>query len=150
VREKVQNNRLAILRTLEFTCPLLQWRHLLRLSMDISVIFEKYWPLAALALWFGYKWWNSKRVVAMLPELKKKGALFVDVRSAAEFASGNAPGTINIPLPELGRRLGEIPKSAPVVLCCASGTRSGMAKMVLMKNGYPNVHNVGRWGKLMD
>jgi phage shock protein E len=118
--------------------------------MDISVIFEKYWPLAALALWFSYKWWNSKRVVAMLPELKKKGALFVDVRSAAEFASGNAPGTINIPLPELGRRLGEIPKSAPVVLCCASGTRSGMAKMVLMKNGYPNVHNVGRWGKLMD
>lgn len=54
--------------------------------MDSSVLFEKYWPLAALALWFGYKWWNSKRVVAMLPELKKSGAVFVDVRSAMEFA----------------------------------------------------------------
>ena len=118
--------------------------------MDLSVLFEKYWPVAALALWFGYKWWNSKRVVALLPQLKKNGALFVDVRSAMEFASGNAPGTINIPLPELGRRLTEIPKSAPVVLCCASGTRSGMAKMVLLKIGYQDVYNVGTWGKLMN
>ena len=118
--------------------------------MDLSVLFEKYWPVVALALWFGYKWWNSKRVVALLPQLKKNGALFVDVRSAMEFASGNAPGTINIPLPELGRRLTEIPKSAPVVLCCASGTRSGMAKMVLLKNGYKDVYNVGTWGKLMN
>lgn len=118
--------------------------------MDLSVLFEKYWPVVALALWFGYKWWNSKRVVALLPQLKKNGALFVDVRSAMEFASGNAPGTINIPLPELGRRLTEIPKSAPVVLCCASGTRSGMAKMVLLKNGYQDVYNVGTWGKLMN
>ncbi len=102
----------------------------------------------ALGLWFGYKWWSSKKVVAMLPELKRKGALLVDVRSAAEFSSGNAPGTVNIPLQELGSRLGEIPKSAPVVLCCASGTRSGMAKLVLMKNGYQNVYNVGTWRKL--
>lgn len=103
----------------------------------------------ALALWFAYKWWNSKRVFAMLPELKRNGATFVDVRSAGEFASGNAPGTINIPLQELGHRLSEIPKSCPVVLCCASGTRSGMAKLVLRKNGYLNVHNIGTWSKLL-
>ena len=75
--------------------------------------------------------------------------MFVDVRSAMEFASGTAPGTVNIPLLELGRRLSEIPKSTPVVLCCASGTRSGMAKMVLLKNGYQDVYNVGPWGKLL-
>ena len=85
----------------------------------------------------------------MLPELKSSGATFVDVRSAAEFAGANAPGTINIPLQELGRRLGEIPKSSPVVLCCASGTRSGMAKLMLRKNGYLNVHNIGTWSKLL-
>ena len=117
--------------------------------MNLVELFQKYWPFMALVLWFAYKWWNSKRVVAMLPELKKNGALLVDVRSAGEFASANAPGTINIPLPELGRRLNEIPKSAPVVLCCASGTRSGMAKMLLKKNGYQNVHNIGTWGKLL-
>lgn len=117
--------------------------------MNFVELFEKYWPFMVLVLWFGYKWWNSKRVVAMLPELKKNGALFVDVRSAGEFAHVNAPGTINIPLPELGRRLSEIPKSAPVVLCCASGTRSGMAKLLLKKNGYQNVYNIGTWNKLL-
>ncbi len=110
---------------------------------------KQYWPFLALALWFGYKWWNSRRIVAMLPELKSLGATLVDVRSAGEFAHGSAPGTINIPLQELGHRLGEIPKGAPVVVCCASGSRSGMAKLVLRKNGYANVYNIGSWSKLL-
>jgi rhodanese-related sulfurtransferase len=118
--------------------------------MSFRDIFEKYWPFLALGLWFAYKWWNSRRVIALLPELRKNGAVFVDVRSAAEFASGNAPGTINIPLQELGSRLGEIPKTVPVVVCCASGTRSGMAKMLLRKNGYLTVHNAGAWSKLLN
>ncbi|HPW82984.1 MAG TPA: rhodanese-like domain-containing protein, partial [Rhodoferax sp.] len=70
-------------------------------------------------------------------------------RSPGEFASGNAPGTINIPLSELGSRLGEIPSSSPVVVCCASGTRSGMAKLLLKKNGYTRVHNIGTWSKFL-
>ena len=115
--------------------------------MNLASTLEQYGPFLALALWFGYKWWNSRRVVALLPELKKQGALLIDVRSAAEFAGGNAPGTINIPLQELGSRLREIPQSSPVVLCCASGTRSGMAKLLLKKNGYAQVYNVGTWGK---
>ena len=117
--------------------------------MNFPALLENYWPFLALGLWFAYKWWSSRRVVALLPALKQRGAVLVDVRSAAEFAGGSAPGTINIPLQELGRRLGEIPKTAPVVVCCASGTRSGMAKMLLRKNGYPEVHNVGTWSKLL-
>ena len=117
--------------------------------MDFPELIEKYWLFLALIFWFAYKWWNSRRVIAMMPELKKNGAIFIDVRSAGEFANGNAPGTINIPLQELGSRLGEISKSSPVVLCCASGTRSGMAKLLLKKNGYHNVYNVGTWSKLM-
>lgn len=111
---------------------------------------KSYWPMLALGLWFSYKWWSTRRVVAMLPTLRAEGATFVDVRSAAEFAQGNAPGTLNIPLPELGSRLAEMPKSSAVVLCCASGTRSGLAKLVLKKNGYPKVYNIGTWGKLLS
>ncbi len=118
--------------------------------MDFSSLFHQYWPLLALVLWFGYKWWNSKKVVAMLPELRKIGATFVDVRSPGEFANANAPGSINIPLQELGSRLAEIPKTSPVVVCCASGSRSGMAKMMLKKKGYTDVHNVGAWSKLLN
>lgn len=117
--------------------------------MDFTDNLQKYWPLLALAMWFAYKWWNSRRVLAKLPELKLSGATLVDVRSASEFAGGNAPGTVNIPLAELASRLDEIPKSCPVVVCCASGTRSGMAKMLLRKHGYQQVHNVGAWYKLL-
>jgi len=107
------------------------------------------WPYLALVAWFGYKWWNSRRVVAMLPGLRSQGAQFIDVRSVGEFAGGSAPGTINIPLPELGSRLNEIKKTSPIVVCCASGTRSGMAKMLLKKHGFSQVHNVGAWSKLL-
>jgi phage shock protein E len=117
--------------------------------MEVEGFFKQYWPLLALLLWFGYKWWSARRVMALLPALQQSGATLVDVRSAAEFASGSAPGTINIPLQELGSRLGEIPKSAPVVLCCASGTRSGMAKLMLKKNGYQKVFNIGKWSNFL-
>jgi rhodanese-related sulfurtransferase len=110
---------------------------------------KNYWPMLALVAWFGYKWWNARRVVGMLPSLKQQGATLVDVRSVAEFANANAPGTVNIPLQELGARLDEIPRTAPVVLACASGTRSGMAKMMLKKHGYPHVYNIGVWSNFM-
>ena len=73
----------------------------------------------------------------------------MDDRSAGECASGHAPGTLNIPLQELSSRLGEIPKSSPVVVGCASGSRSGMAKLLLKKNGYPDVYNIGTWRKFL-
>ena len=117
--------------------------------MNFYGFFQQYWPLLALLLWLGYKLWNARRIVAMLPVLKQQGALLVDVRSAAEFAGASAPGTVNIPLQELANRLHEIPTAVPVVLCCASGTRSGMAKLMLKKNGYKQVFNIGKWGNLL-
>jgi rhodanese-related sulfurtransferase len=114
--------------------------------MRIQDFLQNYWPLCALALWWGYKWWRARRVVAMLPVLKQREALLVDVRSPAEFASAHAPETVNIPLQELGARLAEIPRDKPVVVGCASGTRSGMASLMLKKNGYRQVYNIGPWG----
>ena len=48
--------------------------------MGIQVFFEKYWPFLVLVLWFGYKWWNAKRVVALLPELRRDGDVFLFFR----------------------------------------------------------------------
>ena len=118
--------------------------------MTLSNFFEQYWPLLLLVAWFGYKAWNSRRVRALVPALKAQGATLIDVRQPTEFNTAHAPGTINIPLSELGSRLGEIPRNAPVVLGCASGTRSGMAKMLLRKNGFDQVHNIGAWTKFLD
>lgn len=108
-------------------------------------IVREYWPLMALAAWFGYKWWRSREIKRQLPALLAQGAVFVDVRTAAEFASAHAPGTLNIPLQELGTRLVELPRDKTLVLACASGTRSGMARLMLKGKGYAQVHNIGVW-----
>lgn len=78
----------------------------------------------------------------------KAGATVVDVRTPAEFADGAYPGAVNIPLGELGGRLGEIPKDRPVILYCASGMRSGSAARVLKRAGYADVLNAGGVGQL--
>ena len=106
---------------------------------------QNYWPMAALAIWLGYKWWNARRVAALLPELRQRGAVLLDVRTLAEFAAANAPGTLNIPLQELGKRLHEIPRNVPVVLGCASGSRSAMARLMLRRHGFTPVYNIGAW-----
>lgn len=117
--------------------------------MRIQDFLQNYWPLLALGLWWAYKMWRARRVVALLPHLRQKQALLIDVRSPAEFASAHAPETVNIPLQELGVRLAEIPRDKPVVLGCASGTRSGMACLMLKKKGYLQVYNIGTWGNFL-
>jgi|JI10StandDraft_1071094.scaffolds.fasta_scaffold861905_2 phage shock protein E len=78
----------------------------------------------------------------------KEGAKLVDVRSPGEFSSGHLPGAINVPLQELGaqaKKLGE--KDKPVVLYCASGTRSAMARSTLKGLGFTQVFNLGSMGR---
>ncbi|MEN0066877.1 MAG: rhodanese-like domain-containing protein [Myxococcota bacterium] len=64
------------------------------------------------------------------------GATLVDVRSAAEFASGHLPHALNIPIGDLGERVSEIPKGGPVVLYCFSGARSRRGAAYLRAAGY--------------
>ncbi|MEO8759308.1 MAG: rhodanese-like domain-containing protein [Bacteroidia bacterium] len=80
-----------------------------------------------------------------MEELIKSGkANIVDVRSAAEFMGGHVAGSINIPLQEIQKRLDEIKKMENIVLCCASGNRSGQATQFLMQNGVA-CENAGSW-----
>jgi phage shock protein E len=72
------------------------------------------------------------------------GAKIVDVRSPAEFKDEAYPGAVNIPLPLLPLRMKELePKSAPIVLYCASGARSGQGMRFLKQNGFTDVINAG-------
>jgi rhodanese-related sulfurtransferase len=83
-----------------------------------------------------------------VPELLKEGAQMVDVRSPAEFAAGHAPGSVNIPLPEIGERAGELDRNRYVIVCCASGTRSAIARRRLRGLGFERVLNAGSWRNL--
>lgn len=86
-----------------------------------------------------------KSVKKKLPQLIKDGAQLVDVRSPGEFAAGSRPGSLNIPLDALGARAKELDKEKTLILCCASGARSGIAAGLLKRQGFKNVINAGPW-----
>ena len=70
--------------------------------------------------------------------LKEKKGTIVDVRSPEEFMGGNVVGSINIPLQEIPQRLEELKTlNQPLILCCASGMRSGQACQV---SGHRNTY----------
>lgn len=71
------------------------------------------------------------------------GATLVDVRTAEEFADGHLSGAVNIPVSDLQGRLAEIPADRPVVVYCASGSRSASAGQILLAAGRTNVHDLG-------
>ncbi len=74
-----------------------------------------------------------------------EGATIIDVRMPFEFTAGNAPGSINIPLNEVPQRIEEFKAmSQPLVLCCASGNRSGQASAFLGGLGIESI-NGGSW-----
>lgn len=82
---------------------------------------------------------------ADLPSLLRQGALLIDVRTPGEFAAGHVEGAINVPLDQLTEKIGRRAKkkSTPIIVYCHSGSRSGMAKKLLLRQGYEQVVNGG-------
>lgn len=71
--------------------------------------------------------------------------IIIDVRSEGEFLSGSAIGAINIPLNEIENRSDEIAAmDGEIILCCASGNRSGMAQQILAQKNI-KTYNGGSW-----
>jgi hydroxyacylglutathione hydrolase len=66
----------------------------------------------------------------------------LDVRTPGEWKKEHIEGAHHIPLPELPRRLEEVPNSRPVATVCRSGYRSSIAASLLQKNGVPQVKNI--------
>lgn len=83
-----------------------------------------------------------------ISEYLDKGAVVIDVRTPGEFQGGHVKGAKNIPLDTISKRAEEIKKmNKPVVLCCASGMRSGQATSIL-KNAGVDCINGGGWMKV--
>ena len=85
-----------------------------------------------------------------LAELHRNGASIIDVRTPGEYSMGHIKGSKNIPLQSLGSQLKKINRNKPVIVCCASGARSGSAKRMLKAEGFENVHNGGGWQYLQS
>jgi rhodanese-related sulfurtransferase/DNA-binding transcriptional ArsR family regulator len=54
----------------------------------------------------------------LLARIAAGAVTLVDVRPEEEFEEGHLPGAVSIPLEELPRRTGEIPRDREVVACC--------------------------------
>ncbi len=60
----------------------------------------------------------------------------LDVRNAPELAVESVPGAVNIPLPQLRDRLGELPRDRDILVFCRSGQRAYYATRILLQNGF--------------
>jgi len=76
--------------------------------------------------------------------INREDAIVLDVREQGEFAQGHIPNAKHIPLGELARRTNELEKlkSRPLIVCCASGSRSSGAISALRKAGFEKLYNL--------
>ena len=76
--------------------------------------------------------------------------VWLDVRSAEEFAAGHLPGAINIPHTEVvpGVAVLKLDKNRNIALYCGSGRRAGIAIEALQQQGYSNLTNQGGYESL--
>jgi phage shock protein E len=74
-----------------------------------------------------------------------KGKYLIDVRTKAEWDRDHIAGAILIPHDRIGQTIADVipDRSAPIVLFCRSGRRSGIALDVIRAMGYDHAENLG-------
>ena len=112
--------------------------------MNETIIY----PIIAIIAFIVYKKYNQYKVLKLVPSLLEQGGQIIDVRTKDEFVFSNKKGSINIPLESLKKRMNELDNTKAIILCCASGSRSALAKRLLLANGFNNVHNAGTYSSL--
>ncbi len=82
--------------------------------------------------------------------INREDAVVIDVRDQGEYSQGHIPNARHVPLADIARRMGELEKlkNRPLILCCASGSRSSSAVSQLKKAGFDKLYNLR--GGLME
>jgi len=75
-------------------------------------------------------------------DASREPPVLVDVREPWEFDLCRIEGSILIPLGELPRRVGELPRERALVMVCHTGRRSQNAAMFLAQSGFGDVQNL--------
>ncbi|MBL9091678.1 MAG: FAD-dependent oxidoreductase [Planctomycetaceae bacterium] len=81
-------------------------------------------------------------VEAVSASEESKRPLLLDVRTPQEFAAGNIPGAVNIPVDDLRARLEELPRDREIAVYCQVGQRGYLATRILRQRGYA-ASNIG-------
>ena len=78
-----------------------------------------------------------------LGEVLSGGALLLDVRTGLEYGIAHLPGAVHVPLRKLWSQGRTLPDpEQPIVVYCASGTRSLLAAFILRRLGCTAVHDL--------
>ncbi|MBF0207559.1 MAG: rhodanese-like domain-containing protein [Oligoflexia bacterium] len=107
--------------------------------------YQNYLILILIGLFFAWKAIKTQRNRRKVPGLLARGGIIIDVRTKNEFDNGSAPRSINIPLDKIEQKLKTMDPKTPIILCCASGARSGFAARIFKRHGFKEIVNVGSW-----
>jgi rhodanese-related sulfurtransferase len=91
-------------------------------------------------VWAAEKNISSRDAKALLGS--NRNIYLLDVRTPQEYSQGKLAGSVLIPLGELERRIGDVPKNRTIVVYCAVGSRSRGAANFLSQKGYKDVYNM--------
>jgi len=86
---------------------------------------------------------SVEEVYEIISSGRSQDYIILDVRTPEEFSEGYIEGSLLIPVSELEGRLSELSKDKPIITYCRSGRRSMEAAIILVKNGFTQVYDMG-------
>ena len=97
-------------------------------------------------------WYNAGFPTESLPLLsvhqlknmldRHEKLVVLDTRGQDEWESGHIAGSLHIYVGYLEQRLAKVPRGKPIAVICNVGHRAGLGASILLRAGYPEVHNV--------
>jgi phage shock protein E len=104
--------------------------------------------ILAIAILFGWFVFNGYKHGKEFEKFDKGNALFIDVRTPAEFQQASIDGALNFPVQQLHLKIDELKNLSnsgekQLVLFCRSGARSAQAYGQLTKAGLVNLLDGG-------
>ncbi|MGC1935124.1 MAG: rhodanese-like domain-containing protein, partial [Candidatus Acidiferrales bacterium] len=65
--------------------------------------------------------------------------LVIDIRGPGEWSAKHLADSVNLPLAQLQKRIGEVPRDRKIAVHCAGGYRSSIAVSILSQHGITNL-----------
>jgi rhodanese-related sulfurtransferase len=73
---------------------------------------------------------------------RMKGIMLLDTRTEKEYRQGHIPGSVHIPLADIGSKAKKLRKDKELMVYCQNGNRSIWAIKRLMGMGFTNLYNL--------
>ena len=107
-----------------------------------SIVLLSLFGLFLLVKFFGYLSRLGIRQVTARELGQMKGITLLDTRTDKEYKEGHIPGSIHIPLSDVGSKAKKLRKDREIVVYCQSGNRSIWAIKRLMGMGFTSLINL--------